>query len=356
MATLALVATACGGDTAEETTTSMATTTVATTQATTTTTLATTTTAPTTTTTTEPAPEVFESPYSFEGQHPESPVLVPGEWDVAFTAVPHVLVEEDGTWLMFYSGDGGRRVPSTVGLASSTDGLAWEKLESNPIFERADGLAVGWLYVIEDDDEWRMLYTTDFSVGYRDAWFATAPSPEGPWTEDRQAFAAPGGDCCRRFLPTGFSKIGDTYWVPYAGFESGRLNPTIGFYTSTDLVEWTASEAPVHAGTPGGWDEFGVVPTNIIETENGLEMFFLGFDRDVAINNDPSFNTIKMGRLISTDGGLTWQVDNDGQPVVDTGEKGWPGVTTVYRDGTYYFYMGDDLGSAGIALVTGTIP
>lgn len=357
-AALALITSACGGDPGQASTTTPATT-AATTAPTTvpsTTTTVGTTTAPTTTTTTAPVVEAFVSPYSFEGQHPGSPVLVPGDWDVAFTAVPHVIAQEDGTWLMFYSGDGGRRVPSAAGLATSADGISWQKHEANPIFERADGQAVGWLFVIEDGDVWRMLYTTGFSVGYRDAWFATAPSPEGPWTEERQAFVAPGGECCQRFLPTGFTKIGDTYWVPFAGFESGRANPTIGFYTSTDLVEWTATETPVHAGSPGGWDEFGVVPTNIIETDNGLEVFFLGFDRVPGINLDPSFTTFKLGRLISQDGGQTWRVDNDGQPVLDTGEKGWPGVSAVYEDSVYWFFMGDDLGGSGIALVTGTIP
>ena len=144
--------------------------------------------------------------------------------------------------------------------------------------------------------------------------------------------------------------------VPFAGFESGRANPSIGFLTSTDFAEWTATEVPVYGGTSEGWDRFGVMPANIIATDAGLELFFLGFEREPAINTRPDFSTFKMGRLVSTDGGASWEVDNDGQPVVDTGERGWPGVTTVYRDGTYYFYLGDDLGSSGIALITGSIP
>ena len=83
-------------------------------------------------------------------------------------------------------------------------------------------------------------------------------------------------------------------------------------------------------------------------------MFFLGFDRPVTIALET--DTLKLGRLVSTDGGLSWEADNDGHPIADTFERGWPGISAVYEDGEYRLYMGHELGGAGIALVVGTIP
>lgn len=345
---LAMFAWACGGE--ESTTTTAgppATTAAASTSATVPPT--TSTTIPATTTTSEPP---FVSPYSLGDQHPVSPVIVPEDWDAAFTAVPNVIVR-DGEWLMFYAGDGGRRVPSQLGLATSTDGTAWVKDPDAPFFDPGD---LGWVLVWPDEAQWVMYYVQGFSVGYRDVFRATAPSARGPWTEEGIAFMAPGTEWDFRIVPTGLTKVEDTWFMTYAGFDRSRTNPVIGLLTSNDGLTWEAREGPILRGTPGRWDEYGVVPANVLETPEGLEMWYLGFDRRVAIDLSDDFATIKMGRLVSIDGGETWLADHGGQPIADTGERGWPGVTVVYREGTYFIFGGDDLGGAGIFLVTGTIP
>lgn len=312
----------------------------------------TTTTEPTTTTTTE---VVFDYPYDFALVGGVT-VLEPTTWDSRFTAVPNVYVQDDGTWLMFYSGSGGRSRVTGLGLAASTDGITWEKQSvDGPYFQREDRQPFGWVFVHPDGDGWVMYYTLGFSVGFRDVYRATAPAPEGPWTEEGLAFFAPGGEWNHRIIPSGLTRIGDTWWMPYGGFARGGTQPQIGFMTSTDGVEWVSSE-PVYAGTGAGWDEYGVMPANILQTDEGLELFYLGFDRLPLVNNPPDVSTYKLGRLTSTDGGQTWVPDNDGQPILDTGERGWPGIAVVEQNGTYYVYGGHELGGDGIFLSIGTIP
>jgi len=350
---IGLLASACGGTSGSSTTTAVPASSAPTTAvAPTTTSTAATTTTTAAPTTTEPAR--VEYPYDFaliDG----ITALEPSGWDAAFTAVPNVYVDEAGTWFMFYSGRTGRRGPSGMGLATSTDGVNWEKVSDGPLYEHPDGQPFGWVFVHPDGDGWVMYYTLGFSVGFRDVFRATAPAPEGPWTADKIAFFAPGDDWNHRIIPSGLSKIGDTWWMPYGGFARGGVTPQIGFMTSTDGVEWVSTE-PIYAGTGAGWDELGVMPANLVQTDEGLELFFLGFDRVPLVNNPPDATTYKLGRLFSTDGGATWTADNDGQPILDTGERGWPGVAVVERDGAYFVYGGHNLGGDGIFLITGSIP
>lgn len=296
---------------------------------------------------------MFESPYGFE-VHELSPVVLSEGEDAMYTAVPSVLIV-DGTWYMFYSGRRDRRTVEVARLATSSDGLLWEK-HPGPMLKRSDGQGVSWLFVAAQDDGWAMYYTTSFSVGFRDIFKATAPDLTGPWSEvPGIAIQAPFNGWNERVIPTGLTLIDGTYWMPYAGFDRARENPSIGFFTSSDGETWETSEEPIMTGTPGEWDAFGVVPANIIVTDRGWELFYLGFGRDVAINSDPSFETLKMARLLSTDGGATWIEDNGGLPVLDTGEKGWPGVASVALDDAYFLYGGHNLGFDGVFLVTGRI-
>ena len=344
---LALLAAACGGSDATTTTTAPV--------ATTTTTIAETTTSepPPTTTTAPPtttAPSRFDYPYDF-ARHPASPVIQPEQWDASYTAVPWVL-REGGDWQLLYAGATG--ADARLGIALAADGITFERHPDNPLFAPTGGL--GWFSIAEVGDQWVMWYVIGFGPPYSSVSRASAPALDGPWTDEGEAFEAPGREWDRWIVPTGVTEIDGTYYLPYAGFERTRGGvPSIGILTSSDGVIWEpTTEEPIYSPTDGTWDGMGVVPTNIIETPHGLELFFLGFEEPPRVGFLE--NTIPLGRLISADGGVTWTADNDGQPVADTGEAGWPGVAVTYDDGEYRLYLGDDLGSTGISLITGTIP
>ena len=282
--------------------------------------------------------------------HPLAPVIQPDDWDQSYTAVPWVMVD-GGETLLFYAGASGRA--ASLGLATSDDGVAFERHADNPLFTPPGGL--GWFSIAEVDGQFVMWYVTGFSPPYRTVNRATAPSLDGPWTDEGEAFTAPDREWDQFIVPTGVTEIDGTLYMPYAGYDQTDRIPAIGILSSADGVSWEpVSELPIHTATEGSWDEKGVVPTNIIETEHGLELFFLGFDEAPKVGYQK--NSIPMGRLVSSDGGATWSVDHDGLPVVDTEERGWPGVSVAYVEGEYQFYLGDDLGGAGISLITGTIP
>ena len=333
---LAVVAAACGGNGAATSTTAPTTTTVD----------ETTTLAAAATTTTAVA---FEYPYDF-AVHDAAPVIEPEDWDQSYTAVPWVM-REGGEWQLFYAGASGRA--ASLGLATSSDGIAFERHPDNPLFMPPGGL--GWFSIAEVGNKWVMWYVSGFTPAYRKVFRATAPTLQGPWTDEGEAFTAPDREWDQFIVPTGVTEIDGVLFMPYAGYDNTDQIPAIGLLTSTDGVTWEPhSEEPIHTATAGTWDEKGVVPTNIIETEYGLELFFLGFDQPPKVGFQR--NTIPLGRLLSTDGGATWSADNEGLPVADTEERGWPGVSVMYDGDEYRFYLGDDLGGAGISLITGTIP
>lgn len=328
-----LTAGSCGGDVTVTTTTTAP---------------STTTTVAVATTTTTSAPPA-EYPYDF-AVHPAAPVIEPGDWDESYTAVPWVVQDGD-EWLLFYAGASG--AAASLGLATSADGVIFTKDPDAPLFSPAGGL--GWFSIAEVGGQWVMWYVTGFAPPYTKVQRATAPGPRGPWTDEGEAFAAPNRGWDRFIVPTGVTEIDGTLFMTYAGYDPTDQIPAIGLLTSTDGVAWEpATDEPIHTATEGSWDEKGVVPTNLIETDHGLELFFLGFEEPPKVGFQE--NTIPLGRLVSTDGGETWVPDQGGLPVADTGERGWPGVSVVYTAGEYRHYLGDDLGGAGISLITGTAP
>lgn len=350
LAPLLLILTACGSTTTDDpvTTTTIAAAPTTTTSSPTTTT---TTTVPATTTTTL---VVYDYPYDFEVV---GTVIEPGEWDQSWTAVPSVVVGDDGVWYMFYSGDGGRRTTSRLGLATSTDGVTWEKVSvDSPVWVPPDNINIGWLAALQEDDgSWRMWFTNGFGAGVRSVFTATAPAPEGPW-ELGELFIGTGGfsDWSQRLNITAVTKIDGTYWMAVEGRGDDRSVPTLGYLTSSDGVTWESIEEPLLRAEEGTWYSAGVRPSTIVATERGLEMLFIGADRPFTSGINDEVSTFQIGRFVSDDGGATWTIDNDGQPIADTGEKGSPGVATVYRDGQYFVYLGHELGFSGINLITGT--
>jgi predicted GH43/DUF377 family glycosyl hydrolase len=160
--------------------------------------------------------------YSFVEQ--PAPVLgrgPSGAWDSGDVLNPSVVLR-DGVYYNFYSGFDGHTWHT--GLATSRDGLRWEK-------------------------QGRVL-----SPGAR-AW-------EGGY------IAANGSALFHRgrFL----------YW-----YQAGpRGNPSLGLATSPDGRAWTRTPSPVFAGGPrGSWDERGVADPCVIRAGDWFYLFYLGQDR-----------------------------------------------------------------------------
>jgi len=64
-----------------------------------------------------------------------NPVLdvgAPGSWDSNGVGTPSVLIR-DANFLLWYAGNNGTTSSNRVGLATSPDGLTWDKSQNNPV-------------------------------------------------------------------------------------------------------------------------------------------------------------------------------------------------------------------------------
>jgi predicted GH43/DUF377 family glycosyl hydrolase len=155
-----------------------------------------------------------------------------GAWDHYAVDNPFVFVE-DGVFTCFYEGQdkpfpqGGHE---RAGLATSRDGLHWEKWKGNPVLD----------------------------VG-----------PAGAW-DSRVAK-----------LPV-VSRHGDTYYLFYSGRDSQNKrdteNKNIGVATSKDLRTWTKySGNPVLSGRPDAWDrQLSTYPAAVVQRGAKYHLLYRG--------------------------------------------------------------------------------
>jgi predicted GH43/DUF377 family glycosyl hydrolase len=188
-----------------------------------------------------------------------SPVLARGDvdsWDGAEGIVfaPHV-VEYEGMYYMFYSGaDNPMGRPAAIGLATSPDGVTWTKYEGNPILE-PDGsgydsmcMSVAVPHVTEAG-EWELYYAANSQPCYGPGRFigrATAPSPEGPWTRDEEPLLEAGDSEAWDsgfIMPHSIVETDDGLVMYYSGGEEflTPLPRLVGMATSSDGVTWSKS-------------------------------------------------------------------------------------------------------------------
>jgi len=81
--------------------------------------------------------------YDENGDGKADPVFtgtyIAGDWDHDYTSRATILVEEDGSYAMWYSGGTGA-VNHGIGYATSPDGIHWTRSGVNPVFHRDDGV------------------------------------------------------------------------------------------------------------------------------------------------------------------------------------------------------------------------
>ncbi|HXD08480.1 MAG TPA: hypothetical protein VN653_00355 [Anaerolineales bacterium] len=101
----------------------------------------------------------YNDPATTDTQFADSdPVFQPGEkgaWDAAWVQQPRVFQTADG-WIMIYRGvSDSRGANMKLGLATSKDGIHWERYSGNPIFKPSDikGSRQFWFtnVVLKDD-------------------------------------------------------------------------------------------------------------------------------------------------------------------------------------------------------------
>jgi predicted GH43/DUF377 family glycosyl hydrolase len=218
---------------------------------------------------------------------PENPVFTAGPegaWDDAGVLLPTVLRRGE-EWLLYYAGSAA--TDYEVGLATSTDGLVWERHPSNPLFPAH----------IDEEGSWQ-----------------------------RYATNSPGA-----VLVDGQVQL----WYTGRSSETGDL--ALGLATSSDGRSFTEhADNPVFSPDPANsdWEANGVAHPTVVFRDGFYELWY-------------STGAHHLGYALSTDG-IDWQRSCMGP--VFSAEEVWEqgqvkSADVLYVDGTYYMaYSGGQSG------------
>jgi predicted GH43/DUF377 family glycosyl hydrolase len=283
------------------------------------------------------------------------------QWDCLYID-PGAMVYQDGIFHMFFNGIYGFPVPVGVGYATSTDGYHWTRQVSEPVLSAkalsGSNLMGSNLFVtsalVEDDGTWVLyFYTLSGSTfnGPGDIGRATAPAPTGPWTIDPAPVLSPGPsgawDEVQVSAPN-VLKTEDGYVMYYDA--RGEDPPSmIGMATSPDGIHWQkyndpstsdptfAESDPVLKVSAEGWDSTRVIDPNVVQTPDGWEMIYL------ATSGTGKFTKgeFSFGAASSLDG-IQW-TKSDRNPILSNNNHSqWSQAflaTLLYVDGTYFLYF-----------------
>ncbi|TES93872.1 MAG: hypothetical protein E3J87_01405 [Candidatus Cloacimonadota bacterium] len=242
-----------------------------------------------------------------------APVLdvgAPGEWDSGWLDTPEIL-KDPFEYKLYYFGDTTAidTTPpfgSAIGLATSSDGINWEKYASNPVFEKGD-----------------------------------SSSWDGLWIESPALLFE-----------------NDTFKMWYTGVDYD-YKVRIGYATSLDGKVWTKHSAnPVlDLGAPGTWEDYWVGVPAVIKTDIFYEIWYSGVS--AADLSNGGIDTIRIGYATSTDG-ISW-TKYSGNPVLSTFDppynppidSGGPWAADVVFTGTEYWMWYET--KAGFCLATAPV-
>jgi len=227
----------------------------------------------------------------------DNPILTPGSaglWDDTWVELPWVILI-DGIYHMFYIGRNSSQV-SSVGYASSTNGINFTKYAGNPVLSPASGwdsAVIRGMSVLYEDGVWHMWYsgsdTVDetFQIGYANStnkftWTKCIGNPiftfgaAGSW-DDRTVF-------CPRVY-----KIGSTYNMFYAAKSRNTVwgnhrnvyegsSWRIGLAASSNRLNWMRNECNpiISAGFYGMFDDTGVSIVSMISVNNSYYVYYEG--------------------------------------------------------------------------------
>jgi predicted GH43/DUF377 family glycosyl hydrolase len=208
------------------------------------------------------------------------PVLNPGStgsWDASTVEAPFV-VRENGQYKMWYTGGSGK-----IGYATSPDGINWTKYSGNPIFGagtqpwEAGGVYSGSVMPITGG--YKMWYS-GWTTSSNNESIGLATSVDGIlWQRDtlHNPILKPGisgqWDYVGIYIPE-VVVIENLYYMWYCGFGSFAQ---LGLATSTDGISWNKhSSNPVLRPTPGRWDDSNIEEGRVLLVGDTLYMWYGG--------------------------------------------------------------------------------
>jgi predicted GH43/DUF377 family glycosyl hydrolase len=283
------------------------------------------------------------------------------QWDAIYID-PGGMIYKDGLFHMFFNGINGFPASIGVGYATSTDGYHWTRQVNEPILRasnlRGTHLIGNNLFVtstlVEDDGTW-VLYFYTLSGGTfngpGDIGRATASSPTGPWTIDPEPLLSPGASGEWDDVQVNGPNVlkTDNGYIMYYDGHGSESTSRIGMATSSDGIHWTkyndpattepafAESDPVLTVSSDGWDSTRVIDPNVVQTSDGWVMIYLATTGTGKFaGSDFSFGTAS-----STDG-IHWEKSAQ-NPILSNKERPqWSATylaTLLHVEDTYYLYF-----------------
>lgn len=202
-------------------------------------------------------------------------------WEIEGVAQPKILLENN-LYKMYYAGYAGAGF-TYVAYAESEDGLNWTRPIPNPILSPGDpgswdSYATIAGAIINDEGIYKMYY-----VGWAntdDNWnIGLATSVDGIHWEKYPTPVLQGTSGWEyQIVPSSVIKVNGTYFLYYYGRNLPNYN--IGLATSTDGIDWVKyTNNPIV--TPDKlWEETGVFHASVIITDTQIEMIYMNSASD----------------------------------------------------------------------------
>lgn len=308
-----------------------------------------------------PTEEVGASLFQFYEGNPVFQQSNNPSWDNVYMD-PGAMIYYNGMFHMFFNGINGFPASVGVGYATSSDGYHWTRQVSEPLLQGRQvvgtNLSGSNFFVtsvlVEGDGTWVLYFYTQKGNNFNggsEIGRATAPTPTGPWTlnPDPVLSTGPKGswDGVQVTAPD-VHKTNDGY-VMYYDAHGNETTSMIGMATSTDGIHWTKYNDPATTDTAfadsdpvlkvgaSGWDSTRVIDPNVVQTPDGWVMIYLATTgAGKFAGTDFSF-----GAATSTDG-IHWKKSTQNPILSNRDHKQWVSTylaTLLFIDNTYYLYF-----------------
>ncbi len=159
-----------------------------------------------------------------------NPVLSGKDWDYAIR--PQSIVKRNGIYYLFYTG--GLGYNCKIGVATSQDGYNWERYSGNPIMtydKTWEGSGVGFPSVIYENDQFEMVYQGSVQQTQSNTGFGFAFSKDGfNWVKNSSNPFFSTADCNNNWLKISFPsfiKIDNESRIYYTGIDFNNSNWSI---------------------------------------------------------------------------------------------------------------------------------
>jgi len=274
-----------------------------------------------------------------------NPVLgpTPGGWDADYTVSPKV-VYDGSTFRMWY--DGGLAGATSIGYATSNDGITWTKYP-NPVLTPGepgtwDASQVGLGSVVWNGTLFFMWYRANNAVTFPNGAVGLATSMDGiNWIKYSSNPVLRPTEADQRYIASPFVvrySLTNAYYMWYTGRSISDPESRILYATSFDGVNWFKWPSPVLSPSSDAkaWDSSSVFSPSVIYDGSIFGLWYSGLDQSLV---NP-----RIGFASSPDG-ATW-IRSSANPILSLGLAGsWDSAgveqtSVVIGNGYMLYYDG----------------